>query len=109
MASNKPLLPAQYPIYWRQAMDWLGARPQGEIDITLETRYNPRTLHSRAMGMRQSISMYWDWSDGAKQMVARKELHFQWRGDRLWAIRRPGTRPIGEVLRDATNSLRDCY
>lgn len=103
MASNKPLLPAQYPIYWRQAIAWLGGRAEGEIDITIEARFTKRTLHAKAMGMRQSIAMHWDWTDGAKEMVAKGQLRFEWRGDRLWAVRRPAARPIEEVLADIGN------
>lgn len=64
------------------------------------------TMHARAMGMRKSIEMYWDWTDGAKEMVRKKELRFEWRGGRLTAIRRHRPRSREELLKSIREQIK---
>ena len=100
MASSDPLLPGRYPIWWRQCFNWLASRKESEIDIGQGSEYRPRVLHNKLRGMRQSVLKYGGWEPEVKKMVERGELHFEWRGDELWAVRKPSARSIQEILDD---------
>ena len=100
MASNDPRLPSQYPIHWKACMEWLASRREGEIDITLDAVYTLGTQHNKAKGMRESIRRHVNWPYNVKVMVEEGELHFERRGKRLWAVRRPHVRSLGEILQD---------
>jgi hypothetical protein len=95
------MLPARYPIWWQQCVEWLASREAGEIEIGIGSDYRPQVLHNKLKGMRESIRRYGGWSWEVKEMVRLDELHFEWRGEGIWAIRRPHLRSLDEILSDA--------
>lgn len=101
MPSNKVKSPAKYLLHWHSCLAFLAARDgDGEVMICQElSPGHRRTVMNKLRSMRESVRMYPGWPGAIRAMVLRGELHFETRGVQVWAIRRPQSRTLEEILR----------
>lgn len=101
MPSSKVKPPAKYLLHWHSCMVYLAERGRGgEVMIgeELDAKHR-RTVMAKLRAMRESIRRYPGWPGGVRAMVLEGELHFEARGVQVWAVRRPRTRTVEEIIR----------
>lgn len=94
--------PSNYPIHWHDCVNWLAARKSGEVAIVdldpSKARPKPRSVMRKLQTFRASLEIHSTLGYNAREMIDGGELHFEQRGRQIFAIRRPRTRKISEIL-----------